>query len=42
VKTLEEAVEKMAYLQLGKKLEKPQVDSIVAFLKTLSDKERVQ
>ena len=42
VKTLEEAVEKMAYLQLGKTLEKPQVDSIVAFLKTLSDKARVQ
>ncbi len=41
VKTLEEAVEKMSYYQLGRNLEKPQVDSIVAFLKTLSDKKRV-
>lgn len=42
VKTLEEAVEKMSYYQLGKSLDKSQIDSIVSFLKTLSDKEKVQ
>ena len=38
--TLEEAVRQMAWLQLGRKLEPKEVDSIVVFLKTLSDKPR--
>jgi len=38
--TLEEAVTKMAWLQLGKKLSDDEVKSIVTFLNTLSDKER--
>lgn len=38
--TLEEAVTQMAWLQLGKKLEKDKVSEIVAFLKALSDKGR--
>jgi cytochrome c peroxidase len=38
--TLEEAVRQMAWLQLGRKLESKEVDSIVTFLKTLSDKPR--
>ena len=39
--TLEDAVRQMAWLQLGRKLEDKEVDSIVSFLKTLSDKSRV-
>lgn len=39
--TLEEAVKQMAYLQLNKKLEDKEVASIVAFLKTLTDKSRL-
>ncbi|RME02957.1 MAG: hypothetical protein D6805_08125 [Planctomycetota bacterium] len=38
VKTLEEAVEKMAWLQLGKKLKEEEVQAITAFLKTLNGK----
>ena len=38
--TLEEAVTKMGWLQLGKKLTEDEVKSIVTFLNTLSDKER--
>ncbi|MDW8305790.1 MAG: cytochrome c peroxidase [Leptospiraceae bacterium] len=41
VKTLEEAVKKMAFLQLGVQLEEEKVKKIVAFLKTLSDKSRL-
>ncbi len=40
VATLEEAVKKMGYHQLGKELSKDDIDSIVAFLKSLSDKKR--
>ena len=40
IKTLEEAVSKMAKLQLDEDLTKSQVDDIVSFLKTLSDKNR--
>ena len=40
--TLEEAVKQMAWLQLGKKIEKEDVSNIVAFLNTLTDKERVK
>ena len=40
VATLPEAVKKMAYLQLGKELSSEEVDSIVSFLKALSDKNR--
>jgi len=38
VATLEEAVRLMAYHQLGKELKKEEIDSIVAFLKTLTGK----
>lgn len=38
--TLEEAVRQMAWLQLGRKLEEKEVNSIVTFLKALSDKSR--
>jgi cytochrome c peroxidase len=38
--TLEDAVKKMAYLQLGKELQDNEVASIVTFLKALTDKER--
>lgn len=38
--TLDEAVTKMAWMQLGKKLTDDEVKSIVAFLNTLSDKGR--
>ena len=38
VKTLNEAVIKMAYYQLGKKLSKEDTDDIVAFLKSLTGK----
>ena len=38
--TLEDAVTKMAWLQLGKKLTEDEVKSIVTFLGALSDKER--
>ena len=37
-KTLEEAVTKMAWLQLGKKLEADQVKKLTAFLRSLSNK----
>jgi cytochrome c peroxidase len=40
IKSLSEAVEKMAWHQLGQKLEKDKVDSIVAFLGSLTDKKR--
>ena len=40
IKTLNQAVEKMAWHQLGQKLDKTQVESIVAFLGTLTDKPR--
>lgn len=42
VATLEEAVRKMAWHQLGKELSEEQVKSLVAFLKTLTDKPRVK
>ena len=42
VKTLEEAVKKMAYLQLGKDLAQEEVDSLVSFLGTLTDIERLK
>lgn len=42
VKTLEEAVEKMGWLQLGKELSKQEVSDIVAFLNTLTDKPRAK
>lgn len=38
--TLEEAVKQMAWLQLGRKLEDAEVQSIATFLNALSDKER--
>ncbi|WCL51390.1 cytochrome-c peroxidase [Leptospira sp. GIMC2001] len=41
VKTLEEAVKLMAYHQLGKELDDKEVESIVKFLGTLTDKERL-
>lgn len=40
VATLEDAVKKMAYLQLGKELSAEEASSIVSFLKALSDKNR--
>jgi cytochrome c peroxidase len=40
VATLTEAIEKMAYHQLGKELPKDEVASIAKFLETLSDKSR--
>lgn len=40
--TLEDAVKQMAYLQLNKNLEDKEIASIVAFLKTLTDKSRLQ
>jgi cytochrome c peroxidase len=40
IKTLEEVVQKMAWMQLGLKLEKDQVTGLVAFLNSLSDKKR--
>ena len=42
VKTLDEAVKKMGWLQLGVELNDEQVSDIVAFLNTLTDKERVK
>jgi cytochrome c peroxidase len=42
VATLSEAVESMAWIQSGKKLSKEEVQDIVAFLKTLTDKERAK
>jgi cytochrome c peroxidase len=42
IETLEDAVRKMAWHQLGKELSDDQVKSLVAFLKTLTDKERAQ
>jgi cytochrome c peroxidase len=42
IATLEEAVRKMAWHQLGKELSEEQVKSLVAFLKTLTDKPRVK
>lgn len=41
IETLETAVEKMGYHQLGKNLSSEEVSSIVAFLKTLTDKNRL-
>jgi len=40
VQTLEEAVKKMAYLQLNKNLTEEEVQSIVTFLKALTDRSR--
>ena len=40
IKTLEEAVQKMGWLQLGLELTEEQVDDMVAFLNTLTDKQR--
>jgi cytochrome c peroxidase len=40
--TLAEVVKLMAYLQLDKKLTDAEADALVAFLKTLTDKERVK
>ncbi len=40
VKSLEDAVSQMGYLQLGKKLSDGEVKSIVAFLKSLTDESR--
>jgi cytochrome c peroxidase len=40
--SLEDAVRQMAWLQLGKKLEIEDVSNIVAFLNTLTDKERIK
>ncbi len=40
--TLEDAVRQMAWLQLGKKLETEDISNIVAFLNTLTDKERIK
>lgn len=40
--TLEEAVKSMAWLQLGKELTDAEVKDITAFLKTLTDKNRVK
>jgi cytochrome c peroxidase len=40
VKTIEEAVKAMAWLQLGKELTDPEVKDITAFLKTLTDNKR--
>jgi len=40
--TLEEAVKQMAWLQLGKKLETEDIGNIVAFLNTLTDKDRLK
>jgi cytochrome c peroxidase len=42
VVSLEEAVRKMAWHQLDKRLSDEEVSSIVAFLNSLSDKARVQ
>ncbi|RMD59595.1 MAG: cytochrome-c peroxidase [Nitrospirae bacterium] len=41
VPTIEEAVKKMAWLQFGKELTEEEVNKIVKFLNTLSDKSRV-
>jgi cytochrome c peroxidase len=41
-KTLGETVKSMAWLQLGKELSDSEVDDIVAFLQTLTDKTRAQ
>jgi len=41
LKTLPGAVWKMGYMQLDKQLTPEEVDSIVAFLKTMTDKARV-
>jgi cytochrome c peroxidase len=38
--TLDEAIREMAWLQLGRKLEQDEVQSIAAFLRTLTDAER--
>ncbi|TGK20692.1 cytochrome-c peroxidase [Leptospira fluminis] len=40
VATLQDAVKKMAHIQLGKELSVQEIDSIVHFLKALSDKNR--
>jgi cytochrome c peroxidase len=41
VETLEEAVTKMAYLQLGKEMKDSDVKKVTAFLKALTDKNRL-
>ena len=40
--TLEAAVQNMAWLQLGRKLAKEDVDQLVAFMHALTDKERAE
>jgi len=42
IKTLEEAVKKMAYHQLDKQLSDKEVKQLVAFLNTLTDKPRAK
>ena len=42
IATLDEAVRTMGRLQLGREFDDALVSDIVAFLETLSDKERVQ
>jgi cytochrome c peroxidase len=39
-KTLEQTVQKMAWLQLGKKLSAEETSDLTAFLRALSDKKR--
>jgi Cytochrome c peroxidase len=39
--TLEDTVRTMGWVQIGKKLTEDEIKSLVAFLKTLSDKDRV-
>ena len=41
VAKLEEAVKKMAWMQLGKEISDEEVNKIVTFLKALSDKDRI-
>jgi cytochrome c peroxidase len=42
VKTLEEVVQRMGWMQLGLKFEEDQIKSLVAFLNSLSDKKRAK
>jgi cytochrome c peroxidase len=41
-KTLKETAQKMAWLQLGKKLSDEEASDLAAFLNSLSDKSRVR
>jgi cytochrome c peroxidase len=40
VPTLEEAIQRMGHMQVGLELTPEQISQVVAFLKSLSDKER--